>query len=1595
MILRRRRGSSDQSGQTLVMFAVIFPLFIVLMLVVVDLTHAFDSRRGLQNAADAAALAAAYDVAQAQPISATSLAYSTKNGGPAVTGVCTVAVTTNCYVNPYNGDPNQVEVLLHTDCVRTFFGGLMNYLTGSHSFECVPESARAVGTVTGGGTPPAISFAALNSSCDAHTLLIESSGHLTVNNNIYVNSCSGHDGFDVFHSGSTPGSISAPGIYTTGGWESDKGTGVSVGTPATQCSLTAPYVGTNPGGKVQASPPSGPPSQPGCPTTGYAITADPFAVGLNTPTGATASCPTQSSTKAQYTPLNVTLKTTAGSSSTPVNFSPAVSLNGPAGTTSDGAAYNPNVTLASAAGTGPSPQPYIPNAVTLNAATGTSTNLNAYNPNVTLAAAAPAATTVAAYPTNVTLNGALGTSKDLITYNPNVTLNAAAPAATTVGAYPTNVTLNGAVGTSNDLITYNPSVTLKVAASNSSAPTAYAPAVTLNGNVTAAVTTVPVTGASVKPGDVIVIDSEKMLVTAVAGGNLTVVRGYLGTTAAPHNKPAPITHIPDATIQVGNGNQVSVNDTIQIDNEQMTVSNVVANGANWALTVTRGANGTTEAAHNTVNTIVYKVVGDTTVEVTQVGGGAQQVSPGDVIKVDNEYMLVNTVTAGAAKIWDLNVTRHFNGSTEAAHTATTTVNKASFDTRINVTAASMQINTGDTIQIDNEQMTVGTITQYGTYWILTVTRNANGTTEAAHNTVGTTVYKVVGDTTVEVTQIAGGTQQVNPGDVIKIDNEYMLVNTVTAGAAKIWDLNVTRHFNGSTEAAHTATTTVNKATLDTRIVVTGSSMPVNSGDTIQIDNEQMTVSNVAQSGSNWILTVGRGANGTTEAAHNTIPTTVYKVVAPNLVQVTNIGSAEVSSGDIIAIGSEYMLVNNVATGSANVWNLTVTRGYQSTTAAAHTKGASVQQVLGDTQIFVTNTGSTSAVHAGDVILIDNEQMKVNNVQGSSAPWELTVTRAFNNTTEASHTSGATVFTVTADTTLQVTNTGGTSSVAIGDVIQVDSEQMLVTNVTAGAAQVWNLTVTRGYNATTEAAHAQGAAVKNLADQVIQVTNTGNSPEVQVGDWIQIDSEQMYVNAVNFVSGHTWNVTVTRAYLGTGEATHNTGATVYLVTAVTEDPNNPAPCAIPYTLSGGGLTATLHPGIYYGGICIGAAPNTDCVNINGTTHCAASGGSTVTVTPYASGEYLSQNLTGDDTDPTYNTVHATASSGTGTIAVNDLIAIDDEEMLVAAVATSGANQTLTVTREANGTDDGPHTGGTSTTISKVTTTPNGTTPGSPPTVTLTQGVYIMSGGGFAVCGAASVSAPHVLIYNTNDTTGGSFTAFAPAVTLKSTSNPAIPATPATGSVQFYTGGGPAGGSIVAGQTIQINSAGGNEQFTVTGVTTVGGPGNPAGPAGANQLVTATRAANGTAAVAHLANDAVLQLTVTGYGALGQVDINTSGNVRIGPQTDGAYAGMTIFQDRSLQLTTATSCDARKDSPYLWDIALQSMAAAGPISGPLGSISGTIYAPAQRADFGDSVSGTANLAVITGCIFINGATSTFNFNTSGGANPFFGTIEALTG
>jgi hypothetical protein len=136
--------------------------------------------------------------------------------------------------------------------------------------------------------------------------------------------------------------------------------------------------------------------------------------------------------------------------------------------------------------------------------------------------------------------------------------------------------------------------------------------------------------------------------------------------------------------------------------------------------------------------------------------------------------------------------------------------------------------------------------------------------------------------------------------------------------------------------------------------------------------------------------------------------------------------------------------------------------------------------------------------------------------------------------------------------------------------------------------------------------------------------------------------------------------------------------------------------------------------------------------------------------------------------------------------------------------------------------------------------------------------------------------------------------------------------------------------------------------------------------------------------------------TGNGALDQIIVNTTGSLDLHPMNDDGnfYKNLTIFQDPALALAAGTTCGSKtgfSTTPSQgqidsWDIALIAMASTG-VNGPLGSISGTVYAPKNHAEFAVAVDGTANLAVISNCILIDGSNSTFLFDASGIAG--FGT------
>src|SRR5215204_2971296 len=141
----RKYKLGSSAGQALILVMLALPLFFSLCAVVVDGTNLMVNKRQLQNASDAAALAAGQELGRADACAgdATCLAlvrarvkaviqeYSAKNGGPAtLTGgsggdpnQCASDDEVNCYLWPYKGSDHLVQVRLRRD-VSGFFASL-------------------------------------------------------------------------------------------------------------------------------------------------------------------------------------------------------------------------------------------------------------------------------------------------------------------------------------------------------------------------------------------------------------------------------------------------------------------------------------------------------------------------------------------------------------------------------------------------------------------------------------------------------------------------------------------------------------------------------------------------------------------------------------------------------------------------------------------------------------------------------------------------------------------------------------------------------------------------------------------------------------------------------------------------------------------------------------------------------------------------------------------------------------------------------------------------------------------------------------------------------------------------------------------------------------------------------------------------------------------------------------------------------------------------------------------------------------------------------------------------------------------------------
>jgi len=155
--------------------------------------------------------------------------------------------------------------------------------------------------------------------------------------------------------------------------------------------------------------------------------------------------------------------------------------------------------------------------------------------------------------------------------------------------------------------------------------------------------------------------------------------------------------------------------------------------------------------------------------------------------------------------------------------------------------------------------------------------------------------------------------------------------------------------------------------------------------------------------------------------------------------------------------------------------------------ASSTYVTALSAAVSSTSATSMNVKSVSKIAVGDTLTIDDEEVYVSAISGTV----LTVTRAYNDTTAATHDSGALVannyettlsaaITSTSDTTIYVAKNNW---MLVGDTLSIDSEKMYISAISGTT-----LTVTRGYNSTTAATHSSGVTVEDT-------TNTSTSNRI--------------------------------------------------------------------------------------------------------------------------------------------------------------------------------------------------------------------------------------------------------------------------------------------------------------------------------------------------------------------------------------------------------------------------------------------------------------------------------------------------------------------
>ena len=168
---------SGERGQMLVMLTLLLPVMLGFVALTMDVGLALLERTNLQNAVDAAALAAAQELPDSEAARAVAEQYLETNGFDIADSTHDYAITT-----PYLGNPGKIEVIIGSD-VGFVFGRVLD-------LDFVEVKGRAVAEISdSGGSAPAIF--AMNDDCSAADPLLLPGSDLRVVGGVHSNSSIG------------------------------------------------------------------------------------------------------------------------------------------------------------------------------------------------------------------------------------------------------------------------------------------------------------------------------------------------------------------------------------------------------------------------------------------------------------------------------------------------------------------------------------------------------------------------------------------------------------------------------------------------------------------------------------------------------------------------------------------------------------------------------------------------------------------------------------------------------------------------------------------------------------------------------------------------------------------------------------------------------------------------------------------------------------------------------------------------------------------------------------------------------------------------------------------------------------------------------------------------------------------------------------------------------------------------------------------------------------------------------------------------------------------------------------------------------------